>query len=106
MSNRPTPLLLRDDTFFGVCQGLGEDLRIPPNLIRLGFAALLFFDPQIMAITYVAAGIVVLTARLIFPNPRRAKTAKAAPAAAERAEVAVEAPEAAERLDQQVPLAA
>lgn len=60
----------RDDTFFGVCEALGEDLRIPSNVIRLAFGATFLFNPPLVAGTYVAAGIVVAISRLICPNPR------------------------------------
>jgi phage shock protein PspC (stress-responsive transcriptional regulator) len=75
-------LFTRDDTFFGVCEGLGEDLRIPSNLFRLGFALGFFFSPMGSVIIYFSLGALVLVSRLAFPNPRAAKRIKAAPAAA------------------------
>jgi phage shock protein PspC (stress-responsive transcriptional regulator) len=75
-------LFTRDDTFFGVCEGLGEDLRIPSNLLRVGFALALFFAPMGVVITYFSLGALVLVSRLAFPNPRAAKRIEAAPAAA------------------------
>jgi phage shock protein C len=67
-------LFMRDDTFFGVCQGLGEDLGIHPNLLRLTVAGLLFFDPMIALYTYLGAGVLVLVTRLLIREPR-ARTA-------------------------------
>lgn len=82
-------LFARDDTFFGVCQGLGEDLGISPDLLRLALIPLLFFYPMIAIGGYFAAGAVVLASRLLFPRPRRAATeaaaAEAEPAEAEEA---------------------
>ena len=75
-------LFTRDDTFFGVCEGLGEDLRIPSNLFRVGFALAFFFSPMGAVITYLSLGALVLVSRLAFPNPRAAKRIEAAPAAA------------------------
>ncbi|HYI64552.1 MAG TPA: PspC domain-containing protein [Allosphingosinicella sp.] len=75
-------LIARDDTFFGVCAGLGEDFGFNPLFLRVAFAAALFFNPLAALGAYAAAGLVVLLARLISPNPRRA----AAPQPAVRAE--------------------
>ena len=65
-------LIARDDTFFGVCAGLGEDFGFNPLYLRVAFAAALFFNPLAALGAYAAAGLVVLLARLISPNPRRA----------------------------------
>ena len=62
-------LIARDDTFFGVCEGLGEDLRIHPNVLRIGLALGLFVAPVAMVVGYVAAGILVLGTRWLVPNP-------------------------------------
>ncbi|HEY0013748.1 MAG TPA: PspC domain-containing protein [Allosphingosinicella sp.] len=83
-------LFFRDDTFFGVCQGLGEDTGVPPTLLRMGFAVMLFWNPLAGAGAYAALGLVVAIARFVFPVPR---TGDAAPAAAAAAPVAAE-PEA------------
>jgi phage shock protein PspC (stress-responsive transcriptional regulator) len=74
-------LFTRDDTFFGVCEGLGEDLRIPANLFRVAFALGFFFAPVPVVIAYLALGALVLASRLVFPNPRSAPAAVAARAA-------------------------
>jgi phage shock protein PspC (stress-responsive transcriptional regulator) len=62
-------LFTRDDTFFGVCEGLGEDLRIPSNLFRAAFALGFFFSPQGAVITYAALGVLVLVSRLVSRPP-------------------------------------
>ena len=85
-------LFTRDDTFFGVCEGLGEDLRIPSNLLRLGLTLGFFFSPLTALGVYAATGMVVLFSRLLVPNPRPAKLAAAAepapaPAPEEQAEL-------------------
>jgi len=74
-------LLTRDDTFFGVCQGLGEDLGISGNWFRLAFALALFFSPLGAILGYAIAGALVFASRLLVPN-RRTKTVATQPAAA------------------------
>jgi phage shock protein PspC (stress-responsive transcriptional regulator) len=73
-------LFTRSDTIFGVCQGFGEDLGVPPNLLRLGLGFLLFLNPLAALFTYVAAGAVVALSRWLFPV---SAAAPAAPAAVE-----------------------
>ncbi|HEX8643329.1 MAG TPA: PspC domain-containing protein [Allosphingosinicella sp.] len=88
-------LLTRDDTFFGVCEGLGEDLGFSPQYLRVALAIILFFNPLAMIGLYAALAVVVVLARWVSPVPRAAEPA-AAPAA----------PEAEEREAEAVPLAA
>lgn len=66
-------LFTRDDTFLGVCEGLGQDLGINPLFLRLPFIPALFFYPLATIGVYLAAGLVVLTTRIALPNPRAAK---------------------------------
>ena len=73
MHTANTNLLLRDDTFFGVCQGIGEDLGFSPNILRVAFAPLLFVSWQGAIALYVGLGLLVLTTRLLVPNPKPAK---------------------------------
>jgi len=77
-----TNLFLRDDTFFGVCQGLGEDLRFPPNLLRMALAVGLFWNPLLVLGIYAGLGGLVLTSRLIVREPKAGRLARAEPAAA------------------------
>lgn len=65
-------LFTRDDTFFGVCEALGEDFRIPPNLLRVALALLFFWNPTAVVAGYFAVGILVALTRWIAPNPRSA----------------------------------
>ncbi|HYD14280.1 MAG TPA: PspC domain-containing protein [Allosphingosinicella sp.] len=80
MSERQPNLLTRDDTFFGVCQALGEDFGFPPNLLRIAFGIPVIFFPVPVLSLYFGLGAIVLLSRLIAPRPRR-KAAQ--PAAAE-----------------------
>lgn len=75
-------LFARPDTFFGICEGLGEDLGIHPNFLRLALAGALFWNPLAALAIYASAGAIVLATRLLFPNPRVAapQAAEAVPA--------------------------
>ena len=64
-----TSVLARDDTFFGVCQALGEDFRFNPTFLRLAFAGLLFWNPLAAVGAYAAAGVVVGISRWFVPGP-------------------------------------
>jgi phage shock protein PspC (stress-responsive transcriptional regulator) len=75
-------LFTRDDTFFGVCEGLGQDLRINPNLFRVAFAVGVYLNPVAAFAAYFGLGILVLATRLLVREPRQA----GAPAAAESAQ--------------------
>jgi phage shock protein C len=74
----------RDDTFFGICQALGEDFGFSPNWLRLAMGVGLLFAPLATLGAYVAAGVLVGFSRLIAPDRRRAEPAPimAAPAEA------------------------
>ena len=70
-------LFTRDDTFFGICQGLGEDLGVSPDLFRVAMIPALFFFPVQTLAVYFGAGAVVLISRLVFPvRGRNAKKAE------------------------------
>lgn len=80
MQNAPANPFARPDTFFGVCQAIGDDFGFSPFWLRAAFAAFLFYNPVAMAATYAGLGLLVLATRLLFPNPR----AKAEPVAESR----------------------
>lgn len=63
-------LFTRNDTLLGVCEGLGEDLGINPTWLRIAFAVPLIWNPVAAIAAYLAAGVIVLATRLIFPKPR------------------------------------
>jgi phage shock protein C len=70
-------LFTRDDTFFGVCEGLGQDLRINPNLIRVAFAVGVYLNPVAAVAVYFGLGILVLATRMLVREPRQASAAGA-----------------------------
>jgi len=88
-------LFTREDTFFGVCEGIGEDTGIPLNVLRVTLALLLFLYPMAVIVGYLAMGVVVAVSRWLFPKRRAAAGAPA-----------VEAEAAAEASAEQLPLAA
>ncbi len=73
-------LFARDDTFFGICEALGQDFGFHPNWLRVALAPLLFWNPVATIIGYFGAGVLVLAARLLYPNPRPAAAATGADA--------------------------
>ena len=72
MQNVQPSLFARDHTFFGVCEGLGEDFGFNPLYLRVALPVPLFFFPTETLAFYVVAGVVVLLSRLLFPDPRAA----------------------------------
>jgi len=71
-------LLLRNDTFFGVCEGLGEDFGFHANWLRVAFAASFYFSPMIVIGTYFGLGLLVAVSRFAFPDRRSTATATGA----------------------------
>ena len=78
MQDAQPSLLARDDTFFGVCQGLGEDLGFNPIYLRLALTGLLFLNPVAAIGVYAAAGMFVAALRWLVPNPRPSAVARPA----------------------------
>ncbi|HEX8442365.1 MAG TPA: PspC domain-containing protein [Allosphingosinicella sp.] len=73
-------LFTRPDTFFGVCEGLSEDLPFHPNILRLTLAGLFFWNPYVAIAAYAAAGLLVALLRWLIPNPRPAALPQASDA--------------------------
>ena len=72
-------VFMRDDTFFGVCQAIGEDFGFNPNWLRLALGVSLLLSPTAVVATYFGAGVLVLASRLIVPvRSRKARLARAA----------------------------
>jgi phage shock protein PspC (stress-responsive transcriptional regulator) len=90
-----TNLFMRDDTFFGVCEGLGEDLGIHANWLRLALGVSVMWNPVAVISLYFGLGAIVLVSRLIVRNPRTVRSAAAATPRAPREAMQVELPLAA-----------
>ena len=63
----PNPLT-RADTLLGVCQAIGEDMGFNPTLLRIGFAAMLFWKIELAVAAYLGLGLVALAVRLLLPS--------------------------------------
>jgi phage shock protein C len=88
---RRTPLPMRADTFLGVFEAIGEDLGFNPNWLRVPFAALLLWNPEVIIAAYLGLGCLVAATRWYFPVERKANPASKAEAAdADEVEVAEE----------------
>jgi phage shock protein C len=96
MQSDNSNVFTRDDTFFGVCQAIGDDLGFSPNWLRAAFGVMLIYAPVATIGAYLALGVAVLALRLLVPNPRAARvdadqTAEPAAAAAGHDAVALAA---------------
>ena len=69
MQSAQPSLFTRNDTIFGVCQGLGEDFGFNPRYLRVGFALMLFWNPAAAIGAYLGTGLVVMLARWLYPTP-------------------------------------
>ena len=78
MSTRQPNLFTRSDTLFGVCEGLGQDIGIHPNLLRIAFGGLVIINLEMAIAVYLGLGLLVLLSRTLFPS-RPAAQAVAAP---------------------------
>ncbi len=68
MTRLQPSLFARHDTFFGVCEALGQDFGFNANWLRLTIAVGLLLNPVAAVAAYVGMGVVVLVARLVFPS--------------------------------------
>ena len=68
MQTETANLFRRRDTFFGICEAVGQDFGFNPLYLRLAFIAPLFFFPVQTFAAYFALGFIVLASRLLFPN--------------------------------------
>ena len=77
MDKTQTNLIARDDTFFGVCQAIGDDLGFNPLWLRLALAVGVLWNPTAIIAIYAGLGVVVLASRLMFPAAKRQFKAEA-----------------------------
>lgn len=62
-------LFTRDDTIFGVCEGIGEDFGFNAQYLRVALAGLVFWNPPAAVGAYAMLGMAVLLSRKLFPTP-------------------------------------
>lgn len=84
MADNRRNTLMRPDTFFGICEAVGQDFGFNPLWLRLALVPPIFFQPLYSLIAYLTLGLVVLASRLLFP-PKVAASQDVAPATPEAA---------------------
>jgi phage shock protein C len=65
-------LFTRDDTFFGICEALGQDLGFNANLLRVTLGIAVLWNPAVVLSVYAGLGVLVAVSRFAFPDRRRA----------------------------------
>jgi phage shock protein PspC (stress-responsive transcriptional regulator) len=80
MSDAYTPIYARSDTMLGVCHGLGEEIGIHANWLRVALGLGLFWNPIAVVAAYVTMGVLLALFRWAFPFRRRAASVAAEPA--------------------------
>ena len=78
MHNDTENLFRRRDTFFGICEAVGQDFGFNPLWLRLALIAPLFFFPVQTIAAYFGLGVIVLASRLLFPALAAAPSASMA----------------------------
>lgn len=68
-------LFFRDDTLFGVCEGLGEEFGFNANFLRVVFAAGILWNPVAIVSIYLGLGAALAFARWAYPKPRASAAA-------------------------------
>lgn len=81
MDQENSNVFTRQDTFFGICEAIGQDFGFNPLWLRLAFIAPLFFFPVQTFAVYFGLGLMVYLSRVLFPVVNRK------PAAVEHASV-------------------
>lgn len=76
-----TALPLRDDTFLGVCEAIGEDFGFNANLLRVPLAVALLWSPLAVFGIYGAAALAVFASRMLVRKPRSAAAKASRPVA-------------------------
>jgi phage shock protein C len=67
-------LFLRNDTIFGICEGIGQDFGFNANYLRVVLCSLLYFNPVAVIGGYFALGAAVALSRWLYPVPRSAQS--------------------------------
>ena len=65
---QPHKLFARSDTFFGVCEAIGQDFGFNPNWLRVAFAVPLIYSPVLAIAAYIVIGVIVAVSHFAFPR--------------------------------------
>ncbi len=65
---QPQTLFARSDTFFGVCEAIGQDFGFNPNWLRVAFAVPLIYSPVLAIAAYIVVGLIVAASHFAFPR--------------------------------------
>jgi phage shock protein C len=57
----------RPDTFFGVCEAIGQDFGINANIIRVAFGVGVLVNPLAVVAVYAFLAVVVVASRIAVP---------------------------------------
>jgi phage shock protein PspC (stress-responsive transcriptional regulator) len=90
-SSANTPLFNRPDTLFGVCEGIGREFGVHPNILRLGFAVPMIWNPVAVIGTYVGLGVALYLSRKLVPGSTVATEPQVAQQQGEEQEMALAA---------------
>ena len=66
--NSERALPFRGDTLLGVCEAIGQDLGFNPTWLRVAFAALLLWNPEVVVAIYLGLGLVVAITRWLLAD--------------------------------------
>lgn len=61
-------VFMRNDTFLGACQALGDDLGFNPDFLRVPLGAGIMIAPLWMAGIYLSLCVLVFVSRTFFPD--------------------------------------
>lgn len=78
MQRSQPSLFARHDTFFGVCEAIGQDFGFHSNYVRVALGLGLLLSPLATVAAYVGAGVLVAISRWVYPA--RAVNVEAQPA--------------------------
>ena len=67
-----TKLLNRPDTLLGVCEGIGREFGFHPNILRIGLAIPMIWNPVAVIGTYFGLGAALWISHKIAPSRRAA----------------------------------
>jgi len=68
MQSAQPSLFTRPDTFFGVCEAIGQDLGFNPNYLRIAFGVTVLLSPIAVLAIYAAFAAIVGLSRWLYPS--------------------------------------